>query len=452
MAKVRLTSKPCIAVSVLLPGTATSAGEYRLPLLLYSNGSVCWEVSDYLMYLFRMRRLSEKTLVTYANNLSPWIDYLDSNRINFCDVTDRHLVDYASFLIQRNRSKGSQTNKLIRTAIKCLTWLQEAGYISSDTVGTNRGSAITISVEQRIVRGRFRKTIIRHPSMVEESIPKLVRAVSLSTVDALYEAVPKLFDDRGIQRRMEAILDMLLNTGGRRDEVGGMQVIDVKRALERARRDDVTPRIQLNCGKNGIKKERRVREIPIKISSLERLESYIQFDRAALIRRAIDRGRIESDHGMLWVNCWGRPTSAQSISDYVRLLRVRGGITDDAWPHMFRHRALTLIAIELIGQLMRSGIAVADVVDTLMVKLSAFSGHLDPSSLQVYFDTALGESETFTRVDKSFIERFQRDEGRLAIARLIRALDAQKIDAGSDSAELEAAAEGVIAALQQSIY
>jgi site-specific recombinase XerD len=360
------------------------------------------------------------------------------------------LIAYTSFLKVSNAGKGSQINKLIRVAIKALIWIQDNGYARDRIVGTDGRSPVTISSDKQMVRSGFMASVISHPCMVENSFPTKVHPISISTVDKLFESVPKLLSDRGLQRRMDGILDMLLNSGGRRSEVSSIQVSDVKSALRDAGSGGLVARIRLNCAKGGIKWEPRIREIPIKLSSLERLNGYIDFDRALIIERAIERGRIATDHGALWINCWGKPMNDQTISDYVRLLRVRGGIAEAAWPHMFRHRALTLLALEIISQLKRSGIAINDVLTTLLLKLASFSGHRDPSSVQVYFDVAFDESEAFTEADRKFVDRFSRDENSLCIARLKRAVSGFKSSKSESTLiELEDASELLVETLRR---
>ncbi|RMO87593.1 Site-specific recombinase, phage integrase protein, partial [Pseudomonas syringae pv. philadelphi] len=211
-----------------------------------------------------------------------------------------------------------------------------------------------------------------------------------------------------IKVRRANMIDMLTDTGARRTEIALLTVEDVKAALAM---DE--PMLRLTTLKREDKAERM---IPILLSTLVKLNRYIESERRQLMRKVYKDGK---DHRFFFVSSTtGRPLSSESISNEIRELRKAAGIECQICPHMFRHAFITKLFIRFVTRHKLNNAdefrqALLD-TSTFLAEVISWTGHIDPISLERYIHLAFRDmtsySETLTSVhivmamDKYFIE------------------------------------------------
>jgi site-specific recombinase XerD len=144
---------------------------------------------------------------------------------------------------------------------------------------------------------------MRPPKMEEKEVP----VISRDHIDRLFKTTRgRTFDDR----RDAALLTMLLDTGGRLNEIAGLKVDDI----------DFTHGVALVVGEG-----RRERSLPMGPTTIKTLDRYL---------RSRDRHK-SVDLSWLWLGARGRLTSS-GVAQVLRRRSAQAGI-DAIHPHQFRH-------------------------------------------------------------------------------------------------------------------
>ena len=334
------------------PNHFKPADAYKeMPLVLHSNGSVCWYVTDYCIerYLSNENKIKSSTLMDEARSLSRFIQYLDGlhTPILLSECTDQTFFDYVEHLLDkknnRNPPQNNQINKLIIRAFKLLIWLQEKHFIPAGVISNNEEKEAKINITYReftqYVSGKKRTlTAFDHPALLpyQNYVPR--RPISDAVIDKLYEAGYTCSDNPFIHDRWETILEILEQTGVRVSELTTITTGFVNEAYNRLQQSKVARlKVITTKGKNdGIP-----REIPVSDSTIEQLFNFMQNTRNPLVGKQIAEGSLSYDHQKIFINENGKPMTPKGVSRLFSEIKKKAKITEPASPHLFRHRYIT---------------------------------------------------------------------------------------------------------------
>lgn len=377
----------------------TPADSAGVPLALHANRHVCWELTDYLLHLFRVSRRKRSTVKTYADKLSLFVRFLDAHKWSFADVTNTRIIEYRNSLLRDGKRRShNEINSLLLRAFRFLLWMQfvkrvfrERQVIAID----DQDAQVTLfrkNITYKDAKGRRQHcAAIDHPALLRKNPKKERHPIAAASIDQLWTAVPKISPNTYRRARAELLLMVLEATGGRREEV-----------------HLITVAAMLAAEKTGVivvqtvkwRERPRTREIPLPIELIQRARLFIAFDRTAVIKAATKRGRLKQDHGMLFTTAHGDPWSERSITEELAELRVLAGLKLPSHPHLFRHRKLTITAHEFISA---NGFSVDR--DMVVAKLLSVGGQTAPESVAPYVDLAFRERPAWETSDEALRSR-----------------------------------------------
>lgn len=407
------------------PGLTTkdSAG---VPLALHANRHVCWELTDYLLHLLRVSRRKISTVKTYADKLSLFVRFLDTNKLTFADVTNTRIVEFRDSLMRHDKRRShNEINNLLLRAFRLLLWLQfiKRAFGERQVVAFDDPDAqVTLyrkTVTYKDAKGRHRQNaVIDHPALLRANPKKKRHPIAEVSISQLWAAIPKISPNTYRRARAELLLMVLEATGGRREEVALITVSAILAA-------EKTGAVVIDTVK--WRNRPRTREIPVPVELIQRARRFISFDRAAVVKAAIKRGTLKKDHGLLFTTAHGQIWSEKSITEELAELRVLAGLKVPAHSHLFRHRKLTVSAHEFVTA---NGLTVDR--DMVTAKLMSIGGHTAPGSVAQYIDSEFQERPAWKASDEALRSR----EGLSISRHRLESIRAELRDAGTGRADL----------------
>lgn len=162
------------------------------------------------------------------------------------------------------------------------------------------------------------------------------------------------------------------------------------------------------------------RYVPVQKNDFNEVMSYIKIYRSKIIKGTLGKN---NDNGFLFVNeNTGNKLLAITLSNDINRLRKISGIKQQVCAHMFRHRYITNLFINLIKQYdlenqddFRN--ALLD-INNLKVYIQQATGHKDVNSLDHYIHIAKSELTNMSNVKENLnnvldFESKQKEEQRL---------------------------------------
>ncbi len=241
-------------------------------------------LEGFMRYLVNERELSKNTLESYKRDVSQFINFLKSKRIeNLEDTNKTIIITYLLHLQKKGRAASTISRNLasIRSFCKFLTYEK---FIDKDP---------TANLES------------------PKSEKKLPSVLTLEEVEILL-AQPDRNDIKGI--RDKAMLELLYATGIRVSELVELNCSDLNLDMG-----------YVKC-KN---KKHKERIIPIGSMAKAALEKYIEDSRKKLIR--------DEKEEALFVNYHGTRLTRQGFWKIIKQYASKGKINKKITPHMLRH-------------------------------------------------------------------------------------------------------------------
>lgn len=316
------------------------------PIVVHSDGRVCWPITDYLIHKRSILRRRIGTVQDTASSLALLLSFLDVSNSQFESMCNQSLVDFRDFLLhQHGKGKSSQINKHLNQTINFLLWFDNRErkhgrlkhrLISISTDESHVEASIEIfaeSVHRKRRNSRAHGERRYHESFLQSSIPEQRHPVPSNTLDLIWEALPKVCDSMARRHRNEIALLLLEFAGARRTEIFTISVDDCLVAIRTGSLRVITA-----------KREGHQRYLEIPPQVIDRLDQYINFVRAPIISAAIDSNKIKTDHGKLLITVYGTPWKPKSLNKELELLVNAAGIDTRVSPHLFRHRHFTKLA------------------------------------------------------------------------------------------------------------
>jgi integrase len=356
------------------------APEFRA--VYWPNGVLCWEVTAYLIHL-RKRGRETSTTITYASELSHWIRFAflkRHSRQSFSDFDDADMHAFSEFLTRATKGRGkrrsgNQINKIICRALRMLTWLQTK--IPGARLVGLEGEGANITVERTGAKKSRWQSTIYHPSFVSSSIPTVVRPISEDHLSELLLSCEGEGRRSFTRARDGQMVNLMAETGMRREEAVNLKVEDVKAALSGDCR--LTVRTSKRKGKPG-------RQIPVSLETLRSVMSFVKVQRAVRLRRRATSHHDFCDEGWLFCSQTGSQFKPPSVTHQFARLRKIAGIKEKASPHMLRHRWITAQLLRMLQEVSHASPLSGGLMVTMLTRLAALSGHSDPTSLWIYVD------------------------------------------------------------------
>ncbi len=255
------------------------------------------QLNDFQQYIKDVKRVSEKTVKAYSEDLLQFIEYLEKNDIDdWGRVSSIEIKRFLALLIKNNLARTSVTRK-ISSIRSIFVYLCSRGIRPDNpTIGIN-----TPKLPERLPH-----------FLDEEEILLLLNA-------------PDLNNKLGI--RDKAIIETLYSTGMRVSELISLNIFDIQSANNEAG--------YLSMTITGKRNKQRI--VIIGGEAMFAIDSYLTSSRINLIKLRRDG----SDEGELFLNKSGTRISARSISRMLHKYILMTCAKHDISPHALRHTFAT---------------------------------------------------------------------------------------------------------------
>ena len=243
-------------------------------------------INNYLEYLRVVRKYSDKTILSYYDDLVEYQEFLQNNFINILDINDKVVKDYLKYLYSRNITKTSISRKL--SSIRGLY-----NYLTNEDIITNN---------------YFSK--ISNPKR-EKHLPKFLKNEEIDKILLVCE------NNTPLEERDTLVLELLYATGLRVSELVNIKISDINKS-------DKSIKV---LGKG----------------SKERIVLYNNHTKVALDKYLSDgyHSLNKKNNGYLILNNRGDRISDRYIRDIINKYVKKAGLDIKISPHTLRHTFAT---------------------------------------------------------------------------------------------------------------
>jgi integrase/recombinase XerD len=244
------------------------------------------QIQQFLDFIVEEKGYSSNTLAAYSNDLSQFVDYLESRVRSWEDVDRETIIDYIMVMKGDQEYASSTVARKVAAIKSFFHYLVDRGLLEDDPTAT---------LDSPKVRKRLPKAIA-------------ARELERLLAEPAQDESPKSLRDR-------ALLELLSATGLRVTELVSLDVDDVNLAsatLRVVRSRDDSERI-----------------VPIHERAVEPLREYLERGRIQLLR--------DPEEKALFLNHRGNRLTRQGLWLIVKHYVREVGITEDVTPHTLRH-------------------------------------------------------------------------------------------------------------------
>lgn len=416
-----------------------------IPMLRWSCGHWCVEGNLYLQKQYRdgASAVGAKggTLGVKAGRLSKFLRFVESNQTAISSIDEDlfgkfiESLDEIQFSKQRkNGHKNSDTTQT-ETALEAISFLQWfSDKFDYKMLGAGGIQITENEIHSGAKKRRKSRIVVSHHKMPGFSERKHRVAIDDSDIERLYDAAYKLYEKSKlppwektfIYERRIAMIGMLVQTGGRRTEINLMTTAAIETALAASAMGADGARGDATLTLTTLKHVRvDYRKIAITHVGIHPFHRYLDL-RQTVIRKTCGAAK---ESGILFISArYGTPLNEQTIDSEIRILRIEAGIHYQVVAHMFRHRKIVNVIIELI--LLHNIQDKADfkvrsmTEDDIKIPVMQVSGHLSMEGLDWYLMHAFnivkrldkvraaGRRHNLMQDFKTEYERIERTAGR----------------------------------------
>ncbi len=383
----------------------------NIPFMNWPNGSPCIIGNLYMLSLFNRkgrgsrRGLSRSgqdggSMGDYAAKLSQLLRRCYHDKIDPIMLSDGDFTDYITELREEKSHINPGTRKRTEDTISDIgrVWLDFLGFVGrlhgyQDFVapeGRIRVMEKTYNIVDRSGR-KLSRSYLAHHSFGPPSRKKKRNPITVEQIALLKDTVRKEKSSTFVKARRSLLIDLLTDTGARRSEIEQITIDDIKAA----KRLEKNPTLRLTTLKQH--GELSFREVPVLPTLLHLLNNHIERQRNNIMKKKYKGGK---DHRRFFVSeRTGRPLTSKTLYNEIKILKAASGIETPIFPHMFRHRFITKLFIDLIRthQVTNEDEFRRNLLNTEIFKaeVTEWTGHLDPDSINDYLHLALAASADY---------------------------------------------------------
>ncbi|MFD3299423.1 tyrosine-type recombinase/integrase [Aquipseudomonas alcaligenes] len=307
------------------------------------------------------------------------------------------------FTPSRQRIRSDRQVRVIGQ--RCLDFLISIGKLCADTQYVSESGRIPISLKEAVStngKRRHKRTfVLREHRSFPQATPLHTRLpISNDSIALIKSAATHTSNSSFLKLRRLVMLRVFEATGARRVEVSQIRVPDILRAL-----NDGTYKVEFNSAKQGGEASSK-RLIPLTRTDLKFIQSYIDIQRSAVIKRTCGKSK---DSGFLFISeTTGAPLRPNTLTQEMSQLRIAAKLTNQACLHMFRHRFITKLFVYHLEKFHSNNectfVALNKHIETIKAMVKELTGHKDPDSLNFYINLAFEEASFFKSSQEAFLQ------------------------------------------------
>jgi site-specific recombinase XerD len=342
--------------------------------------------------------LSENTIKRTAFCLNMLVAYCNKNNIKLQEFLEDDLINLSRELQLEKDDKGrvrsnTTVNNILYNIIKFFDFFGKM-FLNNNSYLQN---IFNVEEQSVSIRGSLR-SVKRHKSLVLNSEKNTRNPINVNDIDLIYRNINELYVSRFAQERTKVLLKLLEHTGARLGEISLIKVIDITEAINHEKGF-----LKLQTLK---RRTEVTRFIPVDKEILNQINTFIKIYRNKVIRATVKN----NDEGYLFINeQTGKKINSNSLGNDFNKLRNKLNLDKSLCAHMFRHRFITNIFINLIKQYdlenkdsFRN--ALLD-LNTLKAHVQQLTGHKDIKSLDTYLHLAKSELANMPEILKKLDEQ-----------------------------------------------
>ena len=369
----------------------------NFPIIKNKDGIPIPPINMYLTSYLN-NSLSENTIKRTAFCLSMLVSYCDKNSIKLEEFLEDDLISLSRELQSEKDEKGrvrsnTTVNNILHNIIKFFDFFGKM-FLNNDSYLQN-----VFNVEEQSVSARGSlKSVKKYKALLLNSEKNTRNPININDIDLIYRNIGELYVSRFAQERTKVLLKLLEHTGARLGEISLIKITDITEAINHEK-----GLLKLNTLK---RRTLVIRFIPVDKEILNHINTFIKIYRNKVIRATVKN----KDEGYLFINeKTGEKINFNSLGNDFNKLTNKLGLNKSLCAHMFRHRFITNIFINLIQQYdvenkdsFRN--ALLD-LNTLKAHVQQLTGHKDIKSLDTYLHLAKSELANMPEILKKLDEQ-----------------------------------------------
>ncbi len=281
-------------------------------------------LKEYKYYLQSVKMMSPNSISSYINDITNYLNFLNSKYMveDMEEVSSEEIRSYLASLKKKKMSSSSMSRNLC--SIKSFhRFLMDEQY-----------TKVNVSKE------------ISSPKM-EKKLPTVL------SVDEVTKILDKVSGDKPLDKRNQAMLEMIYGTGLRVSELCNIKITDLRFTSK-----------QIRVFGKGSKE----RIVPINDFALKKIRTYLIESRPILLG-------MKKDQGFLFLNNHGEVITRVGFFKILKTICIEAGIEKNVSPHTLRHSYAT--------HLLEAGVDIRLIQEML--------GHEDIATTQIYTHLSLNK-------------------------------------------------------------
>lgn len=386
-------------------------------LVDWPNGKPCFLVNEWLHHI--AKNSTGDTVGTYAAQISHIIRYCHSSDLDFFDLNNDHMYEFAKSLVTETkynfikRRNNNSTRNIIQRTLAFLTWAQfntthsaASNFTLIGEAHTNPSITITVKINSRTSR-KFYEHDCMPPDAVPESEKLPIGDPTISVLENQIGCIARSSTSKDIhylnylyERRLFSVW-MFKRFGLRPSELTDCSTLLNSDPLK-------TKKIFLPTMK-------RRKEKPIIRTLTISTSDALRFNRYLVARKEFVTWRTASSDthpkGLLLTLQLETLKTSSLTKEFFRLKNSAGLDDERVCISMFRHRFITREVITALKEFMSISGATRDMltdsaVYALLKRIATKTGHASPDSLWPYVALAWASMDIWDSIDKA-IEALQ---------------------------------------------
>lgn len=355
---------------------------HKFPFFTFKDGTPVLALNSYIQSE-HILSLSKESIFKIAYSLTHVVKFCELNKIKMEQFTENDLLAFSNHLQSEDRENKTTVFILSNT-------LHFFNYMGDKFLNIPNYSVVVLKcVYKKNSHSKSTKSVdyLYHLCFPNKEPDKKRSPISLKNIERMYESINKTSQSVFVQKRNRVILKLLEVTGARVGEIALLKVEDIENIFKM---ENPTLRIRTLKRKSD---NIDYRYIPVNKVDFNEINSYIKIYRSKVIKNTIGK---TNDEGYLLINeNTGKTILPITISNEINKIRKAAGIEENVCAHMFRHRFITNLFIQLIKQYdiqnkeqFRNNLMD---LENLKVYIQQATGHKNVYSLDHYIDIAKSE-------------------------------------------------------------
>lgn len=366
----------------------------KFPFFTFNNGTPFLVLNSYIQSE-EIIKLSDETIFKTAYSLTHILRFCEKNKIKFSHFSENDFVAFSHSLQEEDRENKTTVFILSNT----LNFFNYFGKKFLD-IENYCIDILHCFYKKTITKSNKETKSLYHVCFPIKEPTKRRSPVSLNNIEKMYENVPKTSDSSFVQKRNRVILKLLEITGARVGEIALLTVQDIENVFTE---DKPALKMRTLKRRGGLIDYRYV---PVNKADFNEIATYIKIYRSKIIKNTV--GKVNDKGYLLISENTGKAILPVTITNEINKIRKAAGIEENVCAHMFRHRFITNLFIQLIKQYdiqnkdqFRNSLMD---LENLKVYIQQATGHKNVNSLENYIDIAKSELTNMDNVVDNLLE------------------------------------------------